>query len=171
MVLAHGAVFDKESWAPLAKVLADEGFLVLALDFRGYGESKPGSEKTALFLDVLAAMDYLEQRGANRLSVVGASMGANAVGRAASESRPGRLSTVVLLAPARLPEPQAMKAERFVVIASEDEPAIDRIRRIFDQAPDPKRLELLATDAHAQHVFKTDQGPNLTALIVASLRQ
>src|SRR5579862_6157065 len=37
VVLAHGARFDKASWAKQAEVMANTGFRVLAIDFRGYG--------------------------------------------------------------------------------------------------------------------------------------
>ena len=39
VVLAHGAVFDKESWDGLAGRLAKEGMRAIAIDFRGYGKS------------------------------------------------------------------------------------------------------------------------------------
>ena len=170
VVLAHGAVFDKESWEPLAVRLAGEGHRVLALNFRGYGRSTPGEDPSALHLDVLAAIEFLLSRGADRISLVGASRGANAVGDAASRVDPGRLATVILLAPGRLDNPEAMGAARFVVIASEHERGIDRIRELYGRLPEPKELKLLASDSHAQHVFATEQGPRLTAWIVESLR-
>src|SRR6202522_4463035 len=43
VVLAHGGRFTKESWRKQAEVFADAGFRVLATDFRGYGQSVPGS--------------------------------------------------------------------------------------------------------------------------------
>lgn len=43
VVLAHGAVFDKESWDKQATRLVQAGLRVLAIDFRGYGDSRPGS--------------------------------------------------------------------------------------------------------------------------------
>src|SRR5687768_14814894 len=43
VVLAHGARFEKQSWSKQAQELAAAGFQVLAIDFRGYGESSgPG---------------------------------------------------------------------------------------------------------------------------------
>ena len=39
VVLAHGALFNKESWAEQARPLAKAGFRVLAIDFRGHGRS------------------------------------------------------------------------------------------------------------------------------------
>ena len=59
VLLAHGGRFNKESWAPQAKVLVDAGFRVLAIDFRGYGQSRgPGQQdifSAPLYKDVLAA--------------------------------------------------------------------------------------------------------------------
>src|SRR5262249_56452304 len=55
VVLAHGAAFDKVSWAPLATWLASRGHQVLAINFRGYGRSTGGSGSPALFEGVLAA--------------------------------------------------------------------------------------------------------------------
>jgi pimeloyl-ACP methyl ester carboxylesterase len=80
VVLAHGGRFNKESWAKQAMELASAGFRVLALDFRGYGESRgPGQTdplSAPLQLDVLADARYLRQQGAKSVSIVGASMGA-----------------------------------------------------------------------------------------------
>src|SRR5947209_3767172 len=45
VVLAHGGRFNKESWEKQARVLAKEGFRVLAIDFRGYGKSKGPGQK------------------------------------------------------------------------------------------------------------------------------
>ena len=55
VVLAHGGQFNKESWGPQARTLAAAGFRVLALDFRGFGNSRgPGQA------DPLAAPLYLD---------------------------------------------------------------------------------------------------------------
>src|SRR4051812_32643824 len=60
VVLAHGGRFDKESWKEQAKVLERAGFRVLAINFRGYGESRgPGQADplgAPLHNDVLAAV-------------------------------------------------------------------------------------------------------------------
>ncbi len=39
VVLAHGGRFTKETWATEAQTLAKAGFRVLAIDFRGRGQS------------------------------------------------------------------------------------------------------------------------------------
>jgi len=165
VVLAHGAAFDRASWRGFAAVLVAHGYQVLAIDFRGYGKSKPGSAKDALFEDVLAAVRYLRRSGAPRVSVVGASMGGGAVLRAAAVAAPGEIDRVVLLSPAPTPDPAAIKPTT-LFIASRDEPAIERIREQFARAREPKRLVLLPGSAHAQHIFDTDQADALRTAVL-----
>src|SRR6516165_4407622 len=82
VVLAHGGRFNKESWKKQAEALEQAGFRVLAIDFRGYGQSRgPGKSdplRAPLHIDVLAAVRYLQKAGAKTVSVVGGSMGGDA---------------------------------------------------------------------------------------------
>jgi alpha-beta hydrolase superfamily lysophospholipase len=169
VVLAHGAAFNKESWKPQAELLASKGHRVLAINFRGYGASTSGTDGKALYLDVLAAVRYLHDTGATTVSVVGASMGGGASGRAAVSARPGEIDRLLLLSPVSIEKPEDMKAGRFLYIASRDEPMAPGIQKQFDRAPQPKRIELLDGSGHAQNIFKTSQADRLTALIVGFL--
>src|SRR5688572_18546038 len=57
VVLAHGGRFTKGSWEKQARTLAAAGFRVLALDFRGHGQSKVGrAGEDGVRFDVLAAV-------------------------------------------------------------------------------------------------------------------
>jgi len=168
VVLAHGAAFDKESWRPLAEQLAAKGLRVLAIDFRGWGKSTAGSAKDALFEDVLAAVRYLRRGGAARVSVVGASMGGGAAAEAAVRASPGEIDRLVLLSPAPAGPPERFSGDKLVV-ASEHEPAIERIKAMYEKTPAPKRLVLLPGTAHAQHIFDTDQSGRLTAAVIEFL--
>ena len=171
VILAHGAVFNKESWHDLATTLSKEGFTVLALDFRGYGKSVPGSQGQALYLDVLAAVEYLRSKGAKTVSLIGGSMGGGAVAKAAVEAKEGEINSVILLSPAPIQTPERMKAARFLFIASRDEPLLPKIKEQYERAPEPKALKLLEGSAHAQHIFETNQADELTKIILAYLRQ
>ncbi len=94
VVLAHGGRFNKGSWEKQAQALAAAGFRVLAIDFRGYGQSRgPGDAdpmSAPLHLDVLAAVRYLRKSGAKTVSVVGGSMGGGAAGDASISGFPWR---------------------------------------------------------------------------------
>src|SRR6266852_1277189 len=101
VVLAHGGRFNKESWEKQARLLADAGFRVLAIDFRGYGQSRgPGQSdplSAPLRFDVLAAVRYLRKAGAKTVSVVGGSMGGGAGADASIEAEPGEIDRLVFL--------------------------------------------------------------------------
>jgi len=167
VVLGHGAAFDKESWRPLAEQLAAKGLRVLAIDFRGWGKSTAGTAKDALFEDLLAAVRHLHRDGAARVSLVGASMGGAAAVQAAARAAPGEIDRLVLLSPAGS-APERVGGDKLVV-ASEHEPAIERIQALYEKLAEPKRLVLLPGTAHAQHIFDTDQSKRLTATVVEFL--
>ena len=78
---------------------------------------------------------------------------------------------LILLAPPPTGVAGELRAGRTLFVVSEGERLRDSVRRDFESAPDPKRLEVLPGDAHAQQVFKTDQGERLTRLIVEFLTE
>jgi esterase/lipase len=172
VVLAHGKIFNKESWHNLARHLASKGFQALAIDFRQpYGRSMPGTEKDALHEDVLAAIRYLKNRGAEKVSVIGASMGGEAAIEAAINAQVGDIDKLILISPMPHENINRMFAGSILFIASEEEAIVDTVREQYENAPEPKRLELLEGDGHAQHIFKTEQAQKLTDLIVAFLSE
>lgn len=166
VVFAHGAIFDKQSWAPLAKRIAAHGFRALAIDFRGYGKSHAGSKPDALYLDVVAAVRWLHQQGVQQVSVVGGSMGGGAAGQAATVVKPGEIDKLVLLSPMPINHPERIEADSILYIASRNEGLAATVRQQYERAPEPKQLILLKGGAHAQNIFATDEGPHLSDVIV-----
>jgi hypothetical protein len=79
------------------------------------------------------------------------------------------IGSVVLLAAAPIADPDRMKANSFLFVVSREEPLLPRVREQFEQAPEPNRLEILESSAHAQHVFRTDQADVLRQLSVDAL--
>lgn len=177
VVLAHGARFNKESWEPQAQALADAGFRVLAIDFRGYGQSKgPGQAdplSAPLHFDVLGAVRYLRSSGAKTVSVVGGSMGGGAAGDASIKAEPGEIDRLVLLAATANGPPAKLKGRTLFIVARDDAtaagPRLSKIREQYAQAPEPKELVILDGSAHAQFLFQTDQGARLMREIVRFL--
>lgn len=156
VVLAHGMVFDKESWKEQALSLEAAGLTVLAIDFRGYGKSQAGSQGgEAKHLDVLAAVRYLRQKGAERVSVVGASMGGRASAQASIEAEAGEIDRLVLLAHAPVREPARIQGATLFLVAEGDGLA-ETVRSQYTAKQGEKKLVLLPDSAHAQHLFKTD---------------
>lgn len=168
VVFAHGAVFDKSSWYPLAWRLKRLGITSLSIDFRGYGASR-GGRGGGLADDVLGAVTYLEQQGARRIALVGGSMGAAAVLGALQRSGDPRIRVVVLLAPAGGAPLQYPKLRKLFVV-SEGDTYRAAVQRLYQDSAPPKTLDLIPGSAHAQHLFSTSQGPALTQRIVDFLR-
>lgn len=168
IVLAHGAIFNKESWGPLAVKLSEKGLQVLALDFRGYGKSKPGKKDRAFYEDILAAVRYLRVKGAKKVSVIGGSMGGEASAQAAVMAKESEIDKLILLSPVPIKTPELIKADKLFV-ASKNEGFVSKIKAQYEKAPGPKKIEFLEGNAHAQHIFKTDQSEELTNIIVKFL--
>jgi pimeloyl-ACP methyl ester carboxylesterase len=174
VVLAHGARFDNASWGPQAEVMAKAGFYVLAIDFRGYEQSR-GGDKSApgsgeKYQDILAAVRYLRENGAKSVSVIGASMGGGASANAAIHARRGEIDRLILLAPVPVAEPERLTGPKLFVVSRGDALAA-KVREQFEKAPEPKELMILEGSAHAQFLFQTDQGERLMKKILESLSE
>ncbi len=178
VVLAHGGRFDKESWAGEARALAKAGYRVLALDFRGYGESRgPGQAdpmSAPLQYDVLAAVRYLRRLGAAKVSIVGASMGGFASANAAAVARPGEIDALVLLGARAGRDPGKIACRKLFIVARGDadgsgEKRLPGIRASYDASPEPKELLVLEGSAHAQFLFATADGPKVMEAILRFL--
>ncbi len=177
VVLAHGGRFNKESWEKQARALESAGFRVLALDFRGYGKSTgPGQADplgAPLHLDVLAAVRYLHNSGAQTVSVIGGSMGAGAAGDASIASRPGEIDRLVFLGGAPNGPADQLKSPSLFLVARDDSsgdgPRLPGIQKQYDKAPEPKSLVILNGSAHAQYLFQTDQAARVMREILKFL--
>lgn len=157
--------------------MAAAGFRVLAIDFRGYGQSRgPGDSvpmSAPLHLDVLAAVRYLRKTGAKTVSVVGASMGGGAAGDASIESEPGEIYRLVFLGSAPNGPAEKLKAPSLFIVARDDAnadgPRLPGIRAQYERAPEPKELIIVDGSAHAQFLFQTDQGEKVMREILRFL--
>ncbi len=178
IVLAHGGRFNKESWASQARELAAAGFRVLAIDFRGYGESKgPGQSdplSAPLHVDVLAAVRYLRSTGSRNVSLIGGSMGGYAAANAVAAAEPDEIERLVLLGAEAGSAPEKVRARTLFVATKDDADGTGRlrlpgIRATYERVPEPKALIVLEGSAHAQFMFQTDQAERVMREIVRFL--
>lgn len=75
IVFSHMFSTEQTSWQPFAEVAAEQGYLALTYDFRGYGASGGDRNIPAIDGDVRAAYDFVKAQGAQRVILVGAEMG------------------------------------------------------------------------------------------------
>ncbi len=88
VLLVHQYTLDRSQWEAMIPALVDDGYVVLALDLRGHGDSDPQSGALSELLtdpeqaplDVAAGLEWLAAEphvDAERVGVVGTSIGAN----------------------------------------------------------------------------------------------
>lgn len=109
-------------------------------------------------------------QGAEKVSLLGGSVGGRASAEASVVSEPGDIHRLVLLANPPFGSPQKLKGDKLFIVSEGDRLAAS-VKKEFQKAPKPKRLEVLQGDAHAQHIFKTDQAGKLEKLIVGFLTE
>ena len=179
VVLAHGGRFTKESWKPQAETLSKAGFLVLAFDFRGFGQSHGPGDKdmftAPMQLDVLAAVRYLHQHGAKTVSVVGASFGGDAAAKACTESKPGEISRLAMLASESDAPAEKIRVPLLMIVGRDDKsgsgPRLPHIEAWFQRARQPKKMVVLDSAEHAQFLFLTEHGERVLREILAFLKR
>ncbi len=99
VVLCHQLGRDRSSWAPLVPRLVERGYAVLALDHRGFGDSRrevasadelTDSHKHNMHLDVVGAVAAASRRravDASRVAIVGAGFSVDLAVKAAMANR------------------------------------------------------------------------------------
>src|SRR4051812_1983225 len=79
VVVGHEFGANLCDWLPTGEALADAGFHVLLVDFRGFGlPPRPRTRPWNLPADLAAGAAELRRRGATRIALVGGSMGGTA---------------------------------------------------------------------------------------------
>src|SRR5829696_8188773 len=75
LLLGHQLRSDLCEWLPQARAFARRGYRVLVFDFAGFGDSQHGPADTRVDTDVVAAAEQLRRHGADRIMLIGSSMG------------------------------------------------------------------------------------------------
>jgi pimeloyl-ACP methyl ester carboxylesterase len=140
LVLGHQLRSDLCEWVPQARAFARRGYQVLAFDFAGFGDSEHGSAQHRVDTDVAAAAEQLRRRGADRIVLVGSSMGGTAVLSAATRVRPPVAGVVSLSGPSGFGGVDAVAAMRrlrvpvLLVVGADDRPFAAQARALYQAA-------------------------------------
>lgn len=107
VAVLHGFGSRKENHLDFAERLSSTGIWAVVPDLRGHGDTG-GPMDEGMVGDVLACLDHLESRGAERLGIRGSSMG-GFLALVAAPMHP-QVGALVAICPAR-PEPLARRLE------------------------------------------------------------
>lgn len=165
VIFAHELRGASCNWIPYARRLAAKGYLTIAFDFRGYGESQTRSGPASLRLgaDVTAAVKFARSRGAKKVFLVGASMGGTAVLVGGVNARPAVDGVVALSAPSEISRMDGVAAARrlqvpvLYVAGDKDDPFDDDARALYEAtASAAKSLEILDSGYHGTQFVRYD---------------
>jgi len=170
VVLVHMLTRSSRDWDITAERLHQAGFLVLAIDLRGHGESSgsvdAATDLSAMLQDVVAAIAWVKHRpevASSRIGIAGASVGANLAIQAAAADPSVR--SVVLLSPGidyrGLKSDAAMKkyGDRpvLLVVSTNDPYALRSAKALSEDAP-RTQLETLDDAGHGTMMLTRSDG-------------
>ena len=184
VVLAHMRPTDQRSWFDFADRLADQSYLVLTFDFRGYcpggeaGCSSGEREISELWQDVLGAIELVRSEGATDVALVGASMGGTASLVAAAQEGTDVDAIVTLSAPIAIEGLvadgtllQQVSANKLFIAGVGDAAAAADAEELYTISPPPKRVEIVPADDHGTDLLTGPQGEVVRRTIETYLAQ
>jgi pyruvate dehydrogenase E2 component (dihydrolipoamide acetyltransferase) len=149
VVMVHGFGGSLDVWTANQTALAAAGRTVAALDLPGHGESSLDVGSGSLDGLASCVRDYLDAIGADRVHLVGHSMGA-AVCLALADAHPGRVRSLTLIGPAGFGQKINAGFIRGLVAARSREELAPLMRQLY---ADPGRV----TDAEVQQLVASKQ--------------
>jgi pimeloyl-ACP methyl ester carboxylesterase len=174
VVLAHMYPTDQSSWYATAAELAGDGFLVLTFDFRGYGTSTGTKQIDRIAEDLHAAVMEIRTLGAEKVGLVGASMGGTAALIVAATDPVD--AVVTLSAPIEF---QGLSAREVVArvkpptlfLAAEGDEGAQGARDLYRAAPEPREMELYPGTAHGTELLSGSGSEPVKARLFSFLVQ
>jgi DNA-binding beta-propeller fold protein YncE/dienelactone hydrolase len=165
----------QDTWANMAQIVADQGYLAFTYDFRFWQPDGTIDDDLRDYADddLQAAIATMREQGAEQIVLVGASLGGMASLVLADEVAP--TAVVILAAPLNesffptlhttAADVQAITAP-ILFIGSEDEDFAPDLQQMFELANEPKELELYPGSAHGTELFDTANGTAVTERIL-----
>lgn len=175
VVLSHMFPTDQTSWGGLAQKMADLGYLVLTYDFRGYGQSGGQVQIDQIDKDLRAAVAFIRQQGAEKVVLMGASMGGTATVKIAAED-PGIAAVVVWSSPlafrgltAELSEAAAFTMPA-LFLGAEADPVTADTQRMSEAAPNAE-LFIYGGDSHGTFALEIPQGTEVETKLLSFIQE
>ena len=166
VVLAPMFGENRASWMPFAKHIASLGFTALAFDYPGFGASSGEFNWTAVKFDTLAVIDFLHERGYERIVCMGASIGASACYETAV-LRPNMAGLVVISSPVEATAEDAAILLMPKLLVTGDEPEVKGpMKENYQLLSAPKQFKSINNKAHGTNLLNTDARDEFIDILV-----
>ena len=165
----------KPGWREFAQLTAAQGFMALTYQWhgcRGSGSANE-SELRKFIEDARAAVNFVREQGAEKIILVGASLGGCASAKLAVEAQASGL--VVLASPPSIPQWSfeidsadfATDIPKLFITAENDNTvAASKTRELYELAGEPKEWQTYPGTAHGTDLFDTESGQELQQRIL-----
>ena len=172
VILSHMFPTEQASWFNFANYLAENGYIVLTYDFRGYGKSGGSKDIAQIYKDLEAAVDFIRQYDIEKMFFIGASMGGTASIIVASKEEIDGLITIS--APVEFEglsttgKAEKVQCPKLIIASKGDMPAADSADVLFKEFPEPKSIKIFDGNAHGTFIFdeEPENGKVLKQLII-----
>ncbi len=171
VILAHGKIFNKESYYDLCDILLKNKISSLTFDFRGYGNSKQGGAGPYAYgEDIIGAVKFAQSLDfVKNITLLGSSMGGGAVLNASKLYKPSEIKSVIALSPVYAEGVDFIEVP-IHYIGSEGEQFAEGIKKMHAMTKSPKTLRFFKGAAHAQNIFGTEAKDELISLIISYIK-
>jgi pimeloyl-ACP methyl ester carboxylesterase len=160
VILSHMYPTDQTSWFDFAQYLADNDYIVLTYDFRGYGKSGGSQDISNIDKDLEAAIVFISQHYSEKIFLMGASMGGTAslivaareyIDGVISLSSPDEIDSL-----SALDEVEDIDAPILFIASQGDENAAASAESLFERSLEPKEIVILDGNSHGTFIFEEE---------------
>jgi len=168
----------KPGWREFAQITGAQGFLTLTYPWRGCRASSVDEALIQKFLeDTRAAITFMRQQGAEKIILVGASLGGAASAKLALESQASGI--VILASPPSIPQwdfeiqPADLNTDipkLFITAENDKTVPAGATRELYDLAAEPKEWQTYPGSAHGTDLFEGERGMELQQRILGFIQ-
>ncbi len=157
VILSHMFPTDQTSWFDFAQYLADNGYIVLTYDFRGYGKSGGNQDIPNIDKDLEAALVFVRQYDAEKVFLMGASMGGTVSLIVASRQPVDGVisfsSPTKMMSLSAINVIKNINAPKLFIVSRGDVSEAESARALYQASSEPKSLSILDGSAHGTYIF------------------
>ena len=165
-------------WTPIAQQFAAQGYAALCYDYRGRGSSQ-GTRAYGpdLMTDLHAAIAFARSQGAQRITLVGASLGGAVTANVAANPGADVAAVAIISAPSDFPQVEVAATTMAAIAApkllmnSQGDSYASQTQAMYDEARQPKTLKLYPGVDHGLALLLGSNGSDAMRRLLALMTQ